>query len=286
MASKNAHTIFNEEGHLDENSIALCSEWLIGRIGSIDEDILDHLQKCPKCKSDALEISEIISLDKSSLNAGSTERDKFEETCAAKYSPSIKPDTKMNFWRVAAVLAVLLTVTALTILLKPGGKGDGGNSIVKLDSPAVIKPGYDTTGKDTVDYGTRDTAGSGVVVESVEKDRYAENYNENPALEALVGTRFRSGNKPSVQSPPEDTTIMAGEELLFMWSNKNNEDLELQILDNTGKQVETYTNAGLEDLLITFDLTPGLYYWKLLGKEELYQVGKISVSSKGQPGLN
>ena len=276
MVEENKHNTFTEDGHLNENSIALCAEWLNGKIISIDKDILDHLQVCPQCKSDVLEISEIISRESSARKTIDISRDKFEETCAAKHSPSVMPSKKTNYWRVAAIFFVLASVTALTILLMPGKDGED-NNIARLDSAELTRDSALLTQPETAGLDTAGDSLEPVTIESVEEGKLAENFTPNPGFESLVGAKFRSGNVPLVINPPIDTVISRGAKLHFEGKNPSADILELEVLDNKGKLIWSSAETTDIDLLVDIDWLPGLYYWKLLGKEELFQVGRIRV---------
>lgn len=268
MTEVNKHMGFKEDGHLDENAMATCSEWLNGKINTIDPVIRKHLESCLKCKGEVLEVSEIIY----SIESDDTSRDKFEETCAARYSPSIKTSSSNQFWRVAAIMLVLIAVTVMAILIGPR---NDSVMVDKLETENETDQENDTIEQVAPERVNDTTPDEIFKVESVEEDRYAGNFVPNPGLEVLIGARFRAGEKPSVISPPVDTTLLAGSNMAFRVKNIHEERLEIQIMDNKGKLVKSYDETGIVSQGVILDFSPGLYYWKLLGEEDLYQVGKF-----------
>ncbi len=280
MNDENVNMSLNKGGHLDENSIAVCAEWLSGKKINLPPEVKEHLKNCTYCKNEVLEISELINTDKSQGKIDILTRDRFEETCAAKHSLSIKPVSTNQFWRVAAIFIVLITVTSLAIFIKPDRK----QLIVSNDSPSDI--GVIDSLKDTLKNSgfveSEDSAlrTEGVKIESVEKDLFAANFVPNPGLEALIGAQFRSGEKPEITSPGKDTLMSCGSKLKFSGTNPSKEKLELQILDNNGNIEINYPDIENLSIVVSLEFDPGLYYWKLVGEDELYQLGKVILKEK------
>jgi hypothetical protein len=51
--------------------------------------------------------------------------------------------------------------------------------------------------------------------------------------------------------------------------------VEIQILDNRGIIKKRYTDLEEVSQIIELTFDPGIYYWKLLDEDDLFQVGKI-----------
>ena len=64
MNEDNVNMSLNKGGHLDENSIAVCAEWLSGKKINLPPEVKEHLKNCTYCKNEVLEISELINADK------------------------------------------------------------------------------------------------------------------------------------------------------------------------------------------------------------------------------
>ena len=273
----------NDGGHLDENSIAAAAEWLKSKHGDLDDLIKEHLENCMQCKQAVLEVSE-FEIEKTSYNnEGADIKDKFEETCAAKYSPSIRSSKSTQLWRVAAIFLLLISVTALTLLVRPKKEETFVNNYEKTDSlnrDTDIKE-EDLT-RSTEDSLKNQTIKAPIQIESVEEDLFAQNFVPNPGYEALIGAQFRAGVLPSIIMPGKDTFLIQGEVLSFHGNNPTNEILELQILDNKGFLIKTFLGLDSVNFDLKFEFDPGLYYWKLLGEDELHQVGKILLNDPGK----
>jgi len=272
MIEEDKHIGLNQEGHLDENSIAISAEWLAGKRALLDPELKKHLEHCKQCKNDVLEVSEFVN-----DNSAERARQKFEETCAAKYSPSIKQVSGSQFWRVAAIFLILITVTSLAIFVRPDKEDSLVNNKVPADSSIPDTINGDQENSLAVIDTLKSESDKQIKIESVSKDLFAENYIPNSSLEELIVAQFRAGGNPNIISPPKDTTLFGGKALTFLSDNPNKESLEIQILDNTGKIIKSYPEFKDVSLPVDFKLNPGLYYWKLLGVEELYQVGKITL---------
>lgn len=281
MNEENRNMSKKKDGHLDDNSLAFAAEWLSGKKVNLPPEIEEHLKNCSHCKNEVLEISELINENVSHDKHEIDPRDKFEETCAAKYSPSIKHVSSTQFWRVAAVFLVLITITSLAIFVKPDRKEYMVSNELPSKSEVLDSLTRDSLESSRIE-GLKDSVvnNEGVKVESIEKDKFADNYIPNAGLESLIGAQFRSGENPEVISPGADTLLVCGAKLKFSGINPVEENLEIQILDNRGELKSNYQDIKVLATIVSLDLDPGLYYWKLMGEDELYQVGKIILKKK------
>lgn len=270
MIEENKHRGFTKDGHLDENSIAECSEWLNDPARELSPDLQKHLENCSQCRSEVLEVSELIRVQPSK-DTGI--RDKFEETCAAKHSPSIQPGKEFRLWHAAAVIIVLISITVFALLVNPGKKGiefaEQGAGDKQIEQSA------DTASEDVEEL-IKDESREIHVIPEEETENYAANYVPNEGLEALIGVKFRGRNDPVLTSPPTDTTMQKGF-LQFIGRNPDQGKLELQVLNNKAEVIDRYPDITELNISVKIPEKPGLYYWKLSGEEELYLVGKIEV---------
>ena len=70
---KTYKTYFKDNGHLNEIGISVCAEALINNDKeNIDSEILNHVEDCLECKSDILELFEIIKENSESISKNST----------------------------------------------------------------------------------------------------------------------------------------------------------------------------------------------------------------------
>jgi hypothetical protein len=106
---------------------------------------------------------------------------------------------------------------------------------------------------------------------------YASAYIPNPALENLVGAKYRSGTDPMVKGPGPESIFAPGDSLKITWKAEPEEKYQIVIIDNKSNTIKEI-NAGPESFLAwKIDLKPGLYYWKFLGKDEMWKVGRLRV---------
>jgi len=273
--------------HLDENELAACADWINGMAEEPGLSVQEHLKGCESCKMAVLDVSEFDSSQKPYFDTGTRSSKSFEETCAAKYSPSIKSSGGNHFWRVAAVFFVLVSVTVAALLLKPHRgpalvdnlkNGDSLEQVQENNQGKVINIVRDTTE-------TRDSVARSNI-EIVEKERFASNFNPNPAYEALIGAQFRASGQPEILSPGKDTSLISGSILAFTARNPGKEMLEIQILDNQARLVRSFKDLYSVDFKVKLDLNPGLYYWKLMSTDEIHQAGRIRLEKTPGPGDN
>ena len=266
------------DGHLDENSLAACAEWLNGGVDKLDVLLQNHLEKCGRCKQAVLEISELSNLTDTPVEPGKTANDIFEETCAAKYSPAIKLGQNNQFWRVAAVFLVLVTVAALTLVLKPKKDPLIVDNIELADSVAQKSDEKNLENLPAlIDSTTYQKQEKPIIIETVDANLYAANFTPNPTYEALIGAQFRASSSPKVLNPGRDTSLIQGGLLTFKGNNPGKDKLEIHIIDNRAKQVKIFSGLDSISIDVKLDWDPGLYYWKLVGEDELYQVGKFTI---------
>jgi len=272
---------FMSDGHLDENSIAACAEWLSGVSEEPDKILQDHLEYCEQCKQAVLDISELRSQEGSVSDSSHTQRDSFEETCAGRNSPTIKFRPGNQFWRVAAVIFILVTVTAISLLIGPKEEQEIVDNVEPLDSIEIQADDLQEDQPGTIlDTNLQEENNKPIGIESVQDNRYAENFTVNSNYEALIGVQFRAGRYPEIIYPGSDTVMYQNMALSFIGKNPDLDVLEIQILNNKAVLVKDFSGLDTINLEVNMDLDPGLYYWKLLGEDELIEVGKIRVEER------
>ncbi len=105
----------------------------------------------------------------------------------------------------------------------------------------------------------------------------AQNLTPYPPLESLVGTVTR-GSSFRLIKPLNSSIILQSSELEFLWKKDENEKVALTILDNTGKPVMgPILTADDHEKIKASRLKPGLYYFRIVNKDELIYVGKFTI---------
>ena len=102
-------------------------------------------------------------------------------------------------------------------------------------------------------------------------------YQPNKAMENLIGTTCRSGNFKMLKSPGS-YAFSRNSTILFSWKTGINEETSLVVENNTGNTVyESVSNFNQSVYLKTDFLEPGLYYYKVMSKDEVFCFGKFMV---------
>jgi hypothetical protein len=112
-----------------------------------------------------------------------------------------------------------------------------------------------------------------------ETNLLAQNYRSLPSLESLVGEVVRETGFRLLE-PGVKTTLKQGTRLHFSWKASSGMTLRLELLNNLGKRVLSWTFPGSgEQILDTSELGPGLYYFRFSSTSGLLTVGKLIILS-------
>jgi hypothetical protein len=283
----------NHPEHPDENALAQYAEYLRHETESIPEDLKAHVESCSYCRAELMAITDMLDqlpdlaeeestqssvgegpVSPPSFAVGSRQSDFVGEGPEGPPSSAAgnrQPKKLRITWlrAAAAVAAVFLVAWAIQQFL-PARKTTEPVAIntpkPSLSSPRTRGP-IPETRNPTPDtrYPKPDTV------------LYASAYIPNPALENLVGAKYRSGTDPMVKGPGPESIFAPGDSLKITWKAEPEEKYQIVIIDNKSNTIKEI-NAGPESFLAwKIDLKPGLYYWKFLGKDEMWKVGRLRV---------
>ena len=283
----------NHPEHPDENALAQYAEYLRHETESIPEDLKAHVESCSYCRAELMAITDMLDqlpdlaeeestqssvgegpVSPPSFAVGSRQSDFVGEGPEGPPSSAAgnrQPKKLRITWlrAAAAVAAVFLVAWAIQQFL-PARKTTEPVAIntpkPSLSSPRTRGP-IPETRNPTPDtrYPKPDTV------------LYASAYIPNPALENLVGAKYRSGTDPMVKGPGPESIFSPGDSLKITWKAEPEEKYQIVIIDNKSNTIKEI-NAGPESFLAwKIDLKPGLYYWKFLGKDEMWKVGRLRV---------
>lgn len=259
----------NNSEHLDDNELAQYAEYLRHETGRIPDKLIDHVASCGYCRAELMAITDVLD----------TLPDLVEEPTSPvigyPLSVAHRPASfGFKILRAAAAIAAIFLLAWIVLQLlpdrpmnEPVATNTVKNSTLKTDS---LTPNPLTSNLLTSDSSARITA----VPDTI---RYASAFLPNPVYENLVGAKYRSVSDPNIAGPDAGFVFAPGDTLRISWTPDAGDEYVLVILDNKANQVKEI-KAGAEALLAwKIDLKPGLYYWKFLGKEEMWKVGKIKV---------
>jgi hypothetical protein len=183
----------------------------------------------------------------------------------AKGRPGILP----GWFLLAASMAILITIGGFIIYL---------SVFLESDGPQIAPPVV--TADDTIHRHrerTDSVPGEGGT-ENGDRQKpslIAGNFCPHPTLESLVGEATRADDFV-LESPLPSLRIMRGDTIHFDWRTRSVDPVAIRLLNNKGELVRSDQPAGtLHCYLITEDLKPGLYYWKLLRNGQLVTAGKF-----------
>jgi hypothetical protein len=263
-----------EQGHLDENEIALFAEHLQDKTVGVPDRIVRHVASCPQCRAEVMAVSDLLG-----------ELPDLALEPEASYSVTQKGGSGsklFTFRGLARTAAAIAAVFALSWIVQQVILNQ------RDQRKMAVNAGMDSTATDSSSQhdtlkGGRTGSGSdvpGKVVLKPDTVLYADAYVPEPTYESLVGARYRATGDPKVKGPGPGTVLAPGDTLLFTWMPRPDAWYRLLVVDNTGRTKMELDLPSSGRLALKADLKPGLYYWKFLGHEELWKVGKFKVMHK------
>ncbi|GAB4398776.1 MAG: hypothetical protein OHK0053_17990 [Microscillaceae bacterium] len=104
-------------------------------------------------------------------------------------------------------------------------------------------------------------------------------FAENRNLENMQKNLLR-GQPTGIRNPKPDTNAVVDKEIVFSWEGQaQEENILLEVLNNQELVVaEQAIQAQQSQRILNVENWPeGLYYWRLMGKRELYFLGKFKI---------
>ncbi|MBE0648234.1 MAG: hypothetical protein IH596_10670 [Bacteroidales bacterium] len=103
------------------------------------------------------------------------------------------------------------------------------------------------------------------------------NFRPLTYLEGMVGVAVRSDHF-CLLSPEFSVALTPGDSLQFTWKEPGTSSLCFTVLNNRGEMMVSRENiTGASFTLITNSWKEGVYYWKIIEKDMLLNVGKITL---------
>lgn len=271
--------------HLTPEQIALTAEAINeNRFGKVDADIRRHLTECDQCSSDVLMVADIAFDFKQGQK---------------KQKTSDYPLKNSSFFYplLTAAAVVGFGVVLFAFFMKPS------SDIELAKNTLVPERNEQTTGEvqqteeniqpfqadsqqktSPLEEGKAEVENDDVL-EKDNAEEQVQQANEQPVLlaqftphedlEKLVNNSdsFYRGATVKIQMP---SSIIWSDFDSLKWNNPENKNLIVEFFNNDNERIliENTTNQGIS----IPDLAPGLYYWKLIDKEnfDLLFTGKIT----------
>ncbi|MEN8153815.1 MAG: hypothetical protein ABFR75_07305 [Acidobacteriota bacterium] len=259
---------FDNNGHLNDHFTALTLDYLNDTKNNIlPEEIMLHIEICSKCKD------KVLDLFSTSLHKDSGVMD--QEKLLKLSSENLHESKRKNkyFLRSVAALFFLSIFSALYILVINNNSNFFNITREKREKPAdqtkIVQPEI------------YKKLSSTKKVEIKKVPRRSEtghkiNFSNNPNLELMVNSIHRGG-MIHIISP--EFKLMENKRIIFRWENHIDKKLHLKILNNRNETLHILNTAN-SSAEFNGKLEPGLYYWKLEDKENLYYVGKFMIGRR------
>ena len=100
-----------------------------------------------------------------------------------------------------------------------------------------------------------------------------QEFKTNPILNKFVEAQYR-GDEITPVFPPIDATVSIP--FYFKWTPATDSVIRLEVLNNKAVPVNKVPITG-NSYYYEDSLSPGLYYWKLIGKDGVLLVGKFII---------
>lgn len=270
--------------HLSEQEVAYCAEAIRDQQpGKIPADLKQHLEQCNQCSAEVAMVADI-----SGFNLQQVQEDTSEEASSENKLP----------WIVPLLAAAVLLGAVLWIFYPSSDKLNREDNLLTAEQPIndnglqEEKPVLDsqargeqtTTVTDTDEQFTPAERNTGTLVDEPEKSgsetekvpqqALLANFTPDPDMEMLVAnyqSAYRGG-EIKVKSP---SVVLTSEHPELLWENPANKNIYLEITDNKGNEV--FAVSTQSSSVAIPQLSPGLYYWKLIEEEDydLLFAGKI-----------
>ena len=233
--------------HPDENDLGVCAEYLCNLRADLPDDLRKHLEECPHCRAEAMAIADLITQLPSTLHPSHITRNASRVTRHASRLPR-------HASRLARLIASLAAVFLLAWFIQLIRNRQDSKETEVASLPADSLAGPDTPQSPAL---------------------YAQAFSPNLELEHLITVQFRHTDNPHPAGPANNQVFHRGDTLVITWTPLPHHTYGVILLNNRSHPLLTTDPLAGGQLLLPLDLTPGLYYWKFMSRNELWKVGKF-----------
>lgn len=245
--------------HLTTEELAIYVEYLKGGpIKKLPQEIIDHIETCDECASEAIEIYEI---EKEELIVPSTR---------SKIIPL--------YYATAAIAASLLVFLVFQFNLLNTKSTDpqiSGNKYFKDTMSIIIDTATEKNNGDDMPEKNNNIIKE---INPKKEELLAKAYQPNSDLENLVD-RYRGtlrGDDVEVITPIE-LRLKKGSPVTFKWNSEGENSLTVEVFNNKGEKIEESSTMDTKYKSLAVK-SPGIYYWKLFNEDfDLIFCGKVII---------
>jgi hypothetical protein len=262
----NSITSYLYNNHLTDESVALYADAIIlDKVEILPEEILDHTENCSFCKKVVFSVYEI---NKTKNKEYENNHPFFNQASANKFHPF---SNKFHLFKLAASILILISIIGLITVLTKNNKNILVNNLNK-EKKVINIP------NDSIINNQGKAVGKPIVNEKKEKVKptLADNLREYPLYENLIAETYRI-NDIEVTLPGLNQTIKSGAPITFKLNSNPLTAVTLNIYNNKGVKVYEKKDILTSDFSLSFKLSTGLYYWKIIMDDNLLQVGKFII---------
>jgi len=260
--------------HLDENELAQYIEYLRRETDHVPEELIHHVESCSHCRAEIMAMTDMMDA-----------LPDVEESPAlyqtAKQGPPVVRQQPILFKIVrtaAAVAALIMVAWGLKYLFTGNPMNDPASSNRRSDSMLASKK----AGLKKAANGDFQLAADGRVLSDT--TLYADAFACNPVYENMIAAKYRKDKDLRVAGPEVGSTLAPGDSLHISWKTGPANQLEFLIVDNRERIVYAVNNRSIHEINWKIDLKPGLYYWKLVGQNEVWKISKFIIhDQQGYP---
>jgi hypothetical protein len=245
-------SLFGGDGHLNEEGVSLYVDALkLERTAELPRETRLHVANCQRCRK---EITGLFALLTDADYEGAVPHPYFEKGGEqGRWTPR-------ELLRVAAAVTAVIGAALVLYYLSLQPEEDESATVQYVER--VVR-GDSATAVDTTGSGA--ASGGGQL--------FAEHFVELAELEDLVNAELRA---TSIQSVSPGIGAVVEDPIVFRWTPDIQGPVYVEILNNREEIVHSGDVVSLP-YIVRRPEAPGLYYWKLIGDDELVLVGKFLV---------
>ncbi|MFW6389004.1 MAG: hypothetical protein ACOCZI_00060 [Marinilabiliaceae bacterium] len=282
--------------HLTDEDIAVCAEALEkDDYNSLPEEMRVHLSVCDQCAEEVLAVSEVASDFRFETPEGLPLWNRTQKIIVL----SVSVAAAVVFFLLVFDGGELITEDELRNELALNESEKPGDMLWTDAEMPETRSGREVSGweehpleelpaKSSGNFPEKEGAGEPENTNSTapaekqvsEESELLASYQPDEDLEKLVArsqSELRSGEEINVQTP---VNLFVEQAPLFLeWTNKEKEELIIEILDNKGDRILREVTTG--NRYRVENLGDGLYYWKLISSDyDLLFCGRIRVGDE------